>query len=113
MEVIQLYPIIQIVKSLKNETMYFFKHCQTIKGIKVLTDIYEILEITDKINMRFNNPINKGFLVYDASALNDLVNDVRLIYVYNDPSRAIINPYLDRTKKMFEYYKNYERIQSN
>lgn len=108
MSIIEMVPIIKTVQDLQLETINQIKSCQEIKSIKLLCEVHEVLYMTNIINMKYNNPVKKN-LVYDECAFKAMRNNLSSVFIYNDPDRFVIRPYMDKVKKLIHYYRNWKR----
>ena len=102
--ILPLFPIVTIVEELREETIDKIKLCSTIEAIKLLVEVHSILELTDKINKEYNDPLTDT-LVYDKDALTEMRNHIRRIFIMNDPKRHNIMDYRNKVDRAIHYYK--------
>lgn len=108
MSVIQFFPVIESVQDLQQDTLEYIKFCEGIRSVKLLCSIYDILNLTDEINLKYNNPPSEK-LVCDVGALTDMCRITQTLYIENDPKRDILMPYLSKTKKLVHYYNTWDK----
>lgn len=87
---------------LKGESIQLVREAKEAPTMKTLLCCFEILDLTDEINRPWED--HPQWFYGDKAAFQDLYTLSASLWLYNDPSRDRMFPYVNEIKRLIAWY---------